>query len=102
MSEKSIKPIVEDNVPEVEETRQTYQTPPTFSLIDKAIADAHLLQEEGQIAAALEKWHSLANVVEEVDNEVAARAWFSIGTLLLEQEKKKKALSAYDLSLIHI
>ena len=96
MSKKSIKPIVEDSTGKVEETMQAYQTPPTFSLIDKAIADAHLLQEEGKIAAALEKWHSLANVVEEVDNEVAARSWFSIGTLLLEQEKKKKALSAYD------
>ena len=74
MSEKSIKPIVEDSTPEVEETMQTYQTSPTFSLIDKAIADAHLLQEEGKIAAALEKWYSLVNLVEEVDNEVAARA----------------------------
>ena len=92
MSEKSIKPIAENSTPKVEETMQAHQTPPTFSLIDKAIADAHLLEEEGKIAAALEKWHSLANVVEEVDNEVAARAWFSIGTLLLKQEKKKKAL----------
>ena len=96
MSEKSIKPIVEGNTEKVEETRQTYQTSPTVSLIDKAIADAHLLQEEGKIAAALEKWHSLVNLVEEVDNEVTARAWFSIGMLLLKQEKKKKALSAYD------
>ena len=96
MSEKSIKPIVEDSTPEVQETMQTYQKPPTFSLIDKAIADAHLLQEEGKIAAALEKWHSLVNLVEEVDNEVAARAWFSIGMLLSEQKKKKKALTAYD------
>ena len=91
MSEKSIKPIVEDSTGKVEETMQAYQTSPTVSLIDKAIADAHLLQEEGKIAAALEKWHSLANVVEAVDNEVAARAWFSIGTLLLEQKKKKKS-----------
>ena len=96
MSEKSIKPIVEDSTPEVEETMQTYQKPPTFSLIDKAIADAHLLEEEGKIAAALEKWHSLVNLVEEIDNEVAARAWFSIGMLLSDQKKKKKALTAYD------
>ena len=96
MSEKSTKPIVEESTPEVQETMQTYQKPPTFSLIDKAIADAHLLQEEGKIAAALEKWHSLVNLVEEVDNEVAARAWFSIGTLLSEQKKEKKALTAYD------
>ena len=58
--EKSIKPIVEDNTPKVEETMQAYQTSPTVSLIDKAIADAHLLEEAGKIAAALEKWHSLA------------------------------------------
>ena len=96
MSKKSTKPIVADSIGRVMETMQSYQTPSTFLLIDKAIADAHLLQAEGKIAAALEKWHSLANVVEEVDSEVAARSWFSIGTLLLEQEKDKKALSAYD------
>ena len=89
MSEKSVKPIVE-------ETGKACQTSATVSLIDKAIADARSLQEAGKTAAALKKWRSLANVVETIDNEVAARAWFSIGMLLSEQQKKKRALAAYD------
>ena len=89
MSERSTKPIVE-------ETEQACQTSATVSLIDKTIADAHALQEKGKIAAALKKWRSLANVVAGIDNEVAARAWFSIGMLLSEQKKEKKALAAYD------
>ena len=89
MSEKSVKPIVE-------ETGKACQTSPTVSLIDKAIADARSLQAAGKTAAALKKWRSLANVVETIDNKVAARAWFSIGMLLSERKKKKKALDAYD------
>lgn len=96
MSKKPIKLITEDSTQKVEETGQAYQQVPAFSLVEKAIADAQLLQEAGKIAEALEKWRSLANVIETIDTEVAARAWFSIGNLLIEQEKKKKALSAYD------
>ena len=43
MSEKSIKPIVEDSTGKVEETMQAYQTSPTVSLIDKAIGRCALV-----------------------------------------------------------
>ena len=96
MSEKSTTPAVEDSTQKIKETEQACQASPTVSLVDKAIADAHALQEKGKIAEALKKWRSLANLVEGIDNEVAARAWFSIGMLLSEQKKNKKALAAYD------
>ena len=94
-----MKPNTEQGTQKVEETTRTYQTLPTAFVIDTAIADARLLQKEGKTEAALEKWRSLANIVEAIDTEVAAHAWFSIGTLLREQDKKKKALAAYDTAI---
>jgi len=40
---------------EVKETVQAYQPASTVSRVDKAIADAQLLQEKGPVAEALKK-----------------------------------------------
>ena len=52
-------------------------TPP----IDRAIAAAVLLQQQGKIEEAIEQWRSIANVAGEEDRQLQARAWFSIGYL---------------------
>ena len=49
--------------------------------LDRAIADASNLQQEGKTQQAIEKWRAIANLAEGNDNLVA-RAWFSVGYVL--------------------
>lgn len=46
-----------------------------------AIADARLLEEEGRLDEAIERWRHIANVAEGTNNELAALAFRSIGDL---------------------
>ena len=54
---------------------------PEASLIDKAIANAVFLQQQGKRDDAIEKWRAIAHIAEGSDNDLAASAWFSIGYL---------------------
>ena len=67
-----------------------------LSVIDKAIADASALQQDGAIKDAIEKWRSIANIVGEADSDLAARSWFSVGYLHSQEEEPEKAIPAYD------
>ena len=73
-----------DKPEEAEGDFQEDQDSPDPSLADRAIAEAYSLQEEGRIEEAIEKWRSIANVAEGIDDDLAARAWFSVGYLLEE------------------
>ena len=55
---------------------------PEASLINKVIADAISFQEEERWSEAIEKWTVIANFAKDTDNDLAARAFFSIGYLL--------------------
>ena len=66
---------------------------PEASLTDKAIADAVSLQQQGKRADAIEKWRAIAHVVEGSDNDLAARAWFSVGYLALDEDPKGSVLA---------
>ena len=68
---------------------------PRASLIDKAIAHAISLQQEGKRNDAIKKWRAIAHVAEGTDNEFAAAAWFSYG-YLLQNENPEDAILAYD------
>ena len=68
------------------------QRDPTSSEIDRARATAVQLQQQGEIKEAIEKWRSIANVVE--DRQLQAQAWFSIGYLLSDKELEAK-IDAY-------
>lgn len=68
----------------VEEVRQN----PDASLIDKAIAETYTLQKAGKTKEAIAKWLAIADLTEEIDNEVAARAWFSVGFLVEDYEEQ--------------
>ncbi|RKU08065.1 hypothetical protein C6501_17125 [Candidatus Poribacteria bacterium] len=69
-------------------------------VIDKAIADASALQQSGDIEAAIEKWRSIANIVEGSDKNLASHAWFSVGYLYSQEEEPEKAILAYDRAII--
>ena len=66
---------------------------PMASLIDKAIAQAVFLQQQKKKNEAIEKWLAVAHIAEGIDNDQAARAWFSVGYLL---ENPEDSISAYN------
>ena len=55
---------------------------PKASMLDKAIAAAVSLQQQGKRDEAVNKWRAVANIAEGIDNNLAASAWFSIGYLI--------------------
>ena len=69
---------------------------PKASLTDKAIANALDLQQQGRNKEAIKKWRGLARVAEGSDNDLAARAWLSVGYLALDDGDLKGSLLAYD------
>lgn len=69
---------------------------PKASSTDKAIAKAVSLQEQGKKEEALKIWRGIADAFEEVDRDLAARAWFSVGYLFYLQEEHEDAIAAYN------
>ncbi len=67
--------------------------------MDRAVAAALFLQKEGRKDEAVEKWRGIAKVAEGDDDDLAARAWFSIGYLFQEKGKPGEAIPAYDKSI---
>ena len=68
---------------------------PEASLTDKAISDAVFLQQQGKRDDAIEKWRAIAHVVEGSDNDLAARAWLSVGYLVWD-ESPENSIAAYN------
>ena len=71
------------------------QNNPEATLVDKAIAHAVYLQQQGKRDNAIEKWRAIAHIAEGSDNDLAVRAWLSIGYLVLVGGSKDCIL-AYD------
>lgn len=67
---------------------------PKASLIEKAIADAYMLQRGERIEEAIEKWRSIANITEGNDNRLASRSLASVGYLCVKEGKGEHALLA--------
>ena len=100
MNAKTLIEIIENisNLPEVGSVAETVQKElqnTQLSLVERAIVDAYQLQQDGKIADAIEKWRSIANIAEGMDNKLAAHAWFSIGGLL-SNNNPEEALRSYD------
>ena len=72
------------------------QNNPEATLVDKAIAQAVSLQQQGKRNDAIEKWSTVAHIAEESDNDLAARARISISYLFQESEDPEASLSACD------
>lgn len=62
--------------------------------IHQAIAAAVLLQQEGKIDEAIDKWRSIASIAEGLDKELGAQAWFSIGHLSGEKADHEAVIDA--------
>ena len=92
--------VVGDDPDKASEVVENIQQNPDSSPIDRAVAAALSLQQQNRTEEAIEKWNSIANVVEGTDNELAARAWFSIGFLMLFKKlDREMAINAYDKAL---
>lgn len=85
--------IVAKNSEKAKQVATKVAETPTASLIDKAIAQAVFLQQQGKRDEAIEKWRAVAHFAEGIDNDQAARAWYSIGYLRQNLEEK---ILAYD------
>lgn len=66
----------------------------TLTAEDRAIMAAYELQNEGKYTEAIAKWQSIVNA-KDVNPELIARAFFSIGFLHAEQQENDQAISAY-------
>lgn len=65
----------------------------------KIIEDINNSEATGAVETKIEQWRAVAIIAEKLDTELAAQAWFSVGSLLSESDRKEEALSAYDKSL---
>ena len=83
------------NDPDTNQAVKNVRENPEASLTDKAIAEAVSLQQQGKIEAAIEKWRAVAHIAEGIDDDLASRAWFSIG-YLIQPESLEDCISAYD------
>ena len=83
-----------ENPTEAAQAVASVQRDPAASVIDRALAGAVRLQQQGNIAEAIEKWRSIANVMEE-DRQLQALAWCSIGYLYGEGADLEAAVDAY-------
>ena len=86
-----------DDPPKANLAVEVVRENPQASLIDRAIAHAVSLQQQGKRGDAIEKWHAIALVAKGSDNELAASACFSIGYLRLDPED---CISDYDLAIL--
>ena len=82
-----------DKTTEVEKVIRDVQSDPEPSFIDKVITEIYTLQRNGRVEKAIEKWRSIANIAEGIDNARASRAWLSIAYLMPEGDDQ---LAAYD------
>ena len=84
-----------DDPEEAQQAVENLRNNPEASPIGKAIAHAISLYQQGNRDEAIEKWRAVALVAEESDNDLAARAWSSVGYLLLN-ENPEASISAND------
>ena len=84
-----------ENSEEAKQAVKNVRENPEASLIDKAIARAVSLHQHGKTNDAIEKWRALTHIAEGSDNDLAARAWFSVGYLIQDKDPEG-AVSAYD------
>ena len=94
--EKLTAETVDNNPDEADRAAENVQGNPAASLIDKAMAAAVQLQLQGEIENAIEKWRAIIHIAKGSDNDLAARAYSSVGYLLIQQGKPEEAIAAYD------
>ena len=91
-----VQAVKSQKTSEVEEYVRKIEQDPSTSVMNKAITEAYRLQRVGKIDEAIEKWHAIAIVTEDVDDDLAINVWFAIGHLHQVEARAEQALSAYD------
>ena len=84
------------NDQEFEKVLGDFEQISNLTFIDKAMVEVYKLQKDGRIKEAIQKWRSVAHIVSGIDENLAARAWSSVGYLLSGQGLIEKAVSAYN------
>ena len=82
-----------DIAEKLDKIQKAVEQNPKTPLIQKAIVDAYMLQQGERIEEAIEKWRSLANIVEGNDNDLASKALASVSYLCLKEGRGERALS---------
>ena len=88
------KEIITNQEEEVVKISHEVLKNPESSFVERAVAEACILQQGGNIEEAIKKWESIANIVEDSENDLAPHAWFSVGNLFSKIVMPEKALSA--------
>lgn len=88
--------VFASNDEEFEKILRDFEQIPNLSFVDKAMVEAYKLQKDDRIEEAVQKWRSIAIIVDENDKNFAARAWNSVGYLLSEEEQGEDTISAYN------
>ena len=83
-----------ENPERVRQSVEDVRNDPAATPLDIAIADAISLQEDEKTEDAIEQWRAIAIIAKGSDDNLAARAWFSVGFLLPKEDSEKK-ISAY-------
>ena len=79
---KIVQALKSKKIPQVEGALRKVEEDPKASDWDRAIVEAYRLKQAGKIEDAIKKWRSIAIVAEGIKNDLAAIAWFAVGSLL--------------------
>ena len=93
--------VADDDPSKASEVVKNVQQNPGSSLIDRAVSEAILLQQQNRTDEAIEQRRSIANITEGTDDERATQSWFSIGYLFNSKDEPdfNEAINAYDEAL---
>lgn len=83
-----VKAVNTEDSSKVESDLQKIGQNARSSVIDKAIAEAYRLTQAGNIDDSIEKWQSIASTAEGIDNDLAAGAWFAVGSQYMPEDEK--------------
>ena len=104
VTSETISELVQDKKSEeslkLEKSLQKVEKNPKASVVDKAIFEAYRLQLAGKIEDAIEKWRSVANVVEGTNNDLAAGAWFAAGFLYMKETIGERKFSVFSIDRV--
>ena len=79
----------------LEKSLRKVEQDPKASVMNKAVVEAYKLKQVGKIDESIEKWRSIANIAERTDNDLAAGAWFAVGSLYTPEDEKDEDISVH-------
>ena len=92
---KIVQDVQSEEREQFEESIQKIEQDPKASVMNKAVVEAYKLKQVGKIDESIEKWRSIANIAEGTDNDLAAGAWFAVGSLYTPEDEKDEDISVH-------